>query len=89
MFSKTRFLIMAVSTLIYGIAWAAVYLIFATLHGMDKMFNDGFVFLIANILNVSLKNIEKGTLYAFFDGAFFGLLVGYLLLRIYKKLKIL
>lgn len=89
MFIKSRFLIPAVSTLIYGIAWAAVYLFFAALHGMDKMFNDDFVFVIAKLFNISLKNIEEGFLYAFFDGAFFGLLIGYLLLRIYKKLKVL
>lgn len=89
MFNKTRFLIPALSTLIYGIAWAAVYLIFAALHGMDKMFNDDFVFLIAKLFNISLKNIEKGVLFSFLDGALFGLLVGYLLLRIYKKQNIL
>lgn len=89
MFSKTHLLILSVSTIIYGLAWAAVYLVLVALHSMDKMFNDDFVFLIAKIFNISLNNIEKGILFAFFDGAFFGLLVGYILLRIYRKLKIL
>lgn len=89
MLSKTRFFILAASTLTCGIAWAAIYLIFAALHGMDKMFNDDFVFLIANVFSVSLKNIEKGLLFAFFDGATFGLLIGLLILKIYKKFKIL
>lgn len=85
MFNKTEIFILTGAILIYGFTWAAVYLLLAAMHGMDKMFNDDFVFLIAKVFNISLTNIEKGFLFSFFDGAFLGLILGLLLLKIYKR----
>ncbi len=82
---KIRFLVLLVTTLIFGIAWAAVYLLFSTFHGMTKMFNGKFIFFLARILDIHPYTIKTGFTFAFFDGALLGFLIGIILLKIYKR----
>ena len=79
--------ILPICILIYGISWAMVYLTFSAFHGMNKMFNDDFVFLIASVFNIKISTITAGFTFAFFDGALFGLIVGTLIILVLKKNK--
>lgn len=80
-----HFLILLTTILIYGIVWALVFLLFSRLHGMTKMLNEKFLFLIAWILDVNLDTFTAGLTFAFFDGAIFGFLLGIILIIIYKR----
>lgn len=82
---KVRFLILLSPALVYGIVWSFIYLLFFGFHGMTRMFNEKFIFLIANLLNVELSSITMGLIFAFLDGALFGSLFGVMLLIIYRK----
>ena len=81
------FFILPICILIYGISWAVVYLAFSAFHGMTEMFNDDFVFLIARVFNVKMSSIPAGFTFAFFDGALFGLVVGIMIILVFKKNK--
>ncbi|MBK6912463.1 MAG: hypothetical protein IPJ03_19020 [Ignavibacteriales bacterium] len=85
MVKKIHFFILPTSSLIYGISWAVVYLTFSAFHGMTKMFNDDFVFLIASVFNIKISSITAGLTFAFFDGALVGLIVGTLIIMLFKK----
>jgi hypothetical protein len=87
MVKNIHFFILTTSIFIYGISWAVVYLTFYAFHGMTKMFNDDFVYLIASIFNIKIKSITAGFTFAFFDGALFGLIVGTLIILVFKKNK--
>ena len=87
MVKNIYFFILPICILIYGISWAMVYLTFSAFHGMNKMFNDDFVFLIASVFNIKISTITAGFTFAFFDGALFGLIVGTLIILVLKKNK--
>ena len=87
MVKNIYFFILPICILIYGISWAMVYLTFSAFHGMNKMFNDDFVFLIASEFNIKISTITAGFTFAFFDGALFGLIVGTLIILVLKKNK--
>lgn len=78
-------IIILASTIIYGISWALVYLIFSTFHGMSKMFNQEFIWLIAGIFDIRLNTISKGLVFAFLDGSILGFLIGMFLSIIYQN----
>ena len=82
---KIRFLILLGITLVYGIAWSFIYILFSAFHGMTRMFNEEFIFLIANLLNVELNSVTSGLIFAFLDGALFGSLFRIMLLIIHRK----
>lgn len=85
MIIKIQFLILLSATLICGIAWALVFLLFSIFHGMTKMFNKEFIFFIAKILGVNLNTIWAGLTFAFLDGALVGFMFGLILMMIYKS----
>jgi hypothetical protein len=62
-------------SLISAIAWSSVYYIFFQMHGMDKMFNDGFIFVFAEAFNLKVSTIYMGLMFSFFDGAVYGFVV--------------
>jgi len=82
---KIKFLILLSATLVYGIVWSLIFLLFSIFHGMTKMFNKEFIFFIAKILGVNVNTIWAGLTFAFLDGALVGFLFGLILMMIYKR----
>lgn len=78
-------MIVVATTIIYGIIWGLIYLIFAAFHGMPEMFNDEFSWILARLLNVQLNSIWEGFLFAILEGSLLGLFFGFLLLKIYRR----
>lgn len=79
------FFILPTCILIYGISWALVYLAFSVFRGMTKMFSDDFVLLVAHVFNIKMSSNLTGFTFAFLDGALFGLIIGILILVVFKK----
>ncbi|MCZ7616430.1 MAG: hypothetical protein M5T52_23455 [Ignavibacteriaceae bacterium] len=83
---KISTLLLLTTSIAYGIVWSIIYLLVSIFHGMTRMFNDDFIFLIARLLHINLSSVLLGFIFAFLDGALFGSLLGILLLTIYKKI---
>ncbi len=72
------------ASIVYGIAWGIIYLLFAAFHQMPVMFNNNFIFFIARIFNAQLDTVFSGFIFAFIDGLLFGLIPGTIFLIISK-----
>ncbi|MBK9099457.1 MAG: hypothetical protein IPM14_15355 [bacterium] len=77
---KTMVLIISFS---FGLIWSVIYLVFSLMHRMTEMFNENFIFLIANIFNIKITSTFSGFVYSFIDGA----LIGGGLVVLFLKLK--
>ncbi|MDE3056789.1 MAG: hypothetical protein KGJ59_02390 [Bacteroidota bacterium] len=73
--------ILIFTAVISGLLWMMVYLFLDRLHGMQRMFNGEFPFLIASILGLHREamSVVIGTTLAFLDGAFVGFIFSWFL----------
>lgn len=70
----------------FGLVWGIIYLIFSLMHSMTEMFNEEFIFLIANIFNVKVATTLTGFVYTFIDGSLLGVILALFLVKIRKKI---
>jgi hypothetical protein len=70
---------------LFGLVWSFIFLIFALMHNMPVMFNDEFIFLIANIFNIKVDTTLGGFILSFIDGAVIGIITGILFIKIKKN----
>jgi hypothetical protein len=81
-----RVIIIILFGVIVGLFWMLIYLIFFDLHGMTRMFNSEFIFLIASIVKYNIASKSMGVLFSFSDGFMAGILFGVLFVKfIYRK----
>lgn len=66
--------------LVFGLLWGTVYLIFARLHNMNKMFNHEFIFGISKIIKIHLDTATLGFIFSFLDGFILSVIVEILIL---------
>lgn len=78
--------IILISAGIYGLTWGAIYLFFSTLHGMDEMLNNEFVFFTASIFDIEMNTKITAFLFSFIDGALFGIIAAILLIKVSRTL---
>ncbi|MDO8548903.1 MAG: hypothetical protein Q7S39_01965 [Ignavibacteria bacterium] len=69
----------------FGLVWGIVYLIFSLMHSMTEMFNEEFIFLIANIFNIKISTTLTGFIFSFIDGVLLGAIVGFILLKLKRS----
>lgn len=67
---------------IYGLSWGSIYLFFSAAHGMIKMFNTEFLFVVATIFKIEILTKSTGFIFTFIDGFLIGILIGLFLLKI-------
>jgi len=80
--------IVILSTLAGALLWTTIFLFFGRLHGMWPMFHDDYFFVLMRLfpLHGQSPSFLTATLFAFGDGAVFGVLIGLVLKLLLKKL---